>query len=159
VRSLDGGPMFALDNRRTTPSAQRRRSYLSRRAVAQMSLIVGLLGSACGGLGGSPSEPASQHAPSARTHASPTAGVATLSPVRPAYPNLGRFSEPLDRFAYKYAFGECNIGTPERLAGVFGGDPSKLASVARAYASSSNPGNRQAAFLGCLDGLRLIRNS
>jgi hypothetical protein len=80
--------------------------------------------------------------------------VASLTPTGPSYPNLDRFTAPLDRFAYRAAYDECGIGDPVGLAHAYGGSPTDPASIARAYAEFANPSHAEAASLGCLDALR-----
>jgi hypothetical protein len=70
------------------------------------------------------------------------------------YPNLSRFTDPLDRFAYKSAYSDCRLIGVEGTAEAFGGDPDDPSSVARAYAVATFPNieeQRQATFRGCLD--------
>lgn len=94
----------------------------------------------------------------------PGTGSATPSPpvtssppspsVGPGYPNLSRFTDPFDRFAYKSAYSECRVIGVDGMAEAFGGDPNQPPSVARAYAVTTFPesvDHRQATFQGCLD--------
>jgi hypothetical protein len=126
------------------------------RRLAAAAVAVVLLG-ACGGPGGpGRSEP---DAPSLGPASPASSPSATPTPTigMDRYPNLGRFSDPFDRFTYKYAYGDCGIGTAERLAETYGGDPRDLPSVARAYADFSSAGREEAGFVGCLDALRANR--
>jgi hypothetical protein len=70
------------------------------------------------------------------------------------YPNLSRFTDPFDRFAYKSAFSDCRLIGVEGTAEAFGGDPDDPSSVARAYAVATFPNieeHREATSQGCLD--------
>ena len=70
------------------------------------------------------------------------------------YPNLSRFSDPLDRFAYKSAYSDCGLIGVDGTADGFGGDPGDASTVARAYAVAIFPDSeerRKATFRGCLD--------
>jgi hypothetical protein len=70
------------------------------------------------------------------------------------YPNLSRFTDPVDRFAYKSAYSDCRLIGVEGTAVAFGGDPDAPSSVARAYAVALFPNieeHREATSQGCLD--------
>ncbi len=70
------------------------------------------------------------------------------------YPNLSRFSDPFDRFAYKSAYSDCGLIGVDGTADAFGGDPGEPSTVARAYAVAVFPDSeerRKATFRGCLD--------
>jgi hypothetical protein len=94
---------------------------------------------------------------------SPRAGSATQSPAvtssaspsdAATYPNLSRFSDPFDRFAYKSAYSDCRLIGVDGTADAFGGVPEDPRSVARAYAATIFPEPeepREATFRGCLD--------
>lgn len=94
---------------------------------------------------------------------SPGTGSATPSPAvtsspspsDPAtYPNLSRFSDPFDQFAYKSAYSDCGLIGVDGTADAFGGDPGDPSTVARAYAAGVFPDSeerRKATFRGCLD--------
>jgi len=94
---------------------------------------------------------------------SPGTGSATPSPAvtssaspsdAATYPNLSRFSDPFDRFAYKSAYSDCLLIGVDGTADAFGGDPEDPSSVARAYAVTIFPEPeqpREATFRGCLD--------
>lgn len=94
---------------------------------------------------------------------SPGTGSATPSPAvtsspspsdAATYPNLSRFSDPFDRFAYKSAYSDCRLIGVDGTADAFGGDPEDPSSVARAYAVTIFPEPeqpREATFRGCLD--------
>jgi hypothetical protein len=105
-------------------------------------------------------------APSATTPASsptPETGTITPSPTATSspsptdtfgYPNLSRFSDPFDRFAYKSAYSDCGLIGVDGTADAFGGDPGDPSTVARAYAAGVFPDSeerRKATFRGCLD--------
>jgi hypothetical protein len=86
---------------------------------------------------------------------SPAVTSSSPSPSNAAdYPNLSRFTDPFDRFAYKYAYSDCGLLGVVWTAETFGGDPDQPLSVARAYAEATFPQSvdHQAATLrGCLD--------
>lgn len=86
----------------------------------------------------------------------PSTGTPSPSPGdAPEYPNLSRFADPFDRFAYKSAYSDCRLIGVESTADAFGGDPDDPSSVARAYAESVLPSSeehQEATFRGCLDG-------
>jgi hypothetical protein len=110
------------------------------------------LAPACGGGGQSPTlggtTPDTSPSPSVAS-SSPTS-----TPTEPRYPNLGKFTDPIDRFSYKSAYGDCRILGLEGTAESYGGDPADPASVARAFANavySQATSYRAAAFQGCLD--------
>jgi hypothetical protein len=70
------------------------------------------------------------------------------------YPNLSRFTDPVDRFAYKSAYSDCRLIGVEGTAEAFGGDPDAPSSVARAYAIAifrDSEEHREATSQGCLD--------
>jgi len=70
------------------------------------------------------------------------------------YPNLSRFTDPFDRFAYKSAYSDCRFIGVDGIAEAFGGDPEEPRSVAQAYAVTAFPQSlepREATFQGCLD--------
>ena len=70
------------------------------------------------------------------------------------YPNLSRFTDPVDRFAYKSAYSDCRLIGVEGTAEAFGGDPDAPSSVARAYAVAifrESEEHREATSQGCLD--------
>jgi hypothetical protein len=86
--------------------------------------------------------------------APPVASSSPSSTSEPRYPNLGKFTDPIDRFAYKSAYGDCRILGLEGTAESYGGDPADPASVARAFANAiyrQATSHREAAFQGCLD--------
>ena len=81
------------------------------------------------------------------THSSP-------QPNTTEYPNLSRFTDPFDRFAYKSGFSQCQLLGIDSIAEAFGGDPDEPPSVARSYAVAIFPQSvehREATFRGCLD--------
>lgn len=70
------------------------------------------------------------------------------------YPNLSRFTDAFDRFAYKSAHSACRLLGVDGGVEAFGGVPDDAASVARAYALATFPNSeehRDATFRGCLD--------
>jgi hypothetical protein len=109
--------------------------------------------------------------PHATGRGTPRSGLASSppsaspsAPVSPriAYPHATAYADPLERYAYKEAFGRCAAlglaAISDSYGGTFGGgtrnDP---ASAAAAYAAAAYPGSerlRPAATQGCLDGLR-----
>lgn len=85
---------------------------------------------------------------------SPTATSSPSSSDTFEYPNLSRFSEPFDRFAYKSAYSDCGLIGVDGTADAFGGDPGDPSTVARAYAAGVFPDSEErhkASFRGCLD--------
>jgi hypothetical protein len=104
-------------------------------------------------------------APETTPASSPTSETGTImpsptetsspSPSEAAeYPNLSRFSDPFDRFAYKSAYSDCGLIGVDGTADAFGGDPGEPSTVARAYAVAVFPDSeerRKATFRGCLD--------
>ena len=121
-----------------------------RRFVALLAVawITGACGAGPGAVG--PLE-STTTAPAPATAA--TTGIEP-TPDAPSYPNLDRFADPLDRYAYRSGFGRCSIGDAGSLAGDYGGTADDPASIARAYARFANPTHEAAAEQGCLDGLR-----
>lgn len=117
--------------------------------VVAASIAVLVVLGACGPSASSP--PASQTpSPTAFTPSS----TETLPPSpedTPEYPNLSRFVDPLDQFAYKSAYSDCRLVGVDGTADAFGGDPDDPGSVARAYAVAVFPERREASFRGCLD--------
>lgn len=75
--------------------------------------------------------------PTPDSASSTTSSSVTSSPSHsqaPEYPNLSRFVDPLDRFAYKSAYSDCHLIGVAGTADAYGGDPNEPSSVARAYA-------------------------
>lgn len=69
-------------------------------------------------------------------------------------PNLSRFTDAFDRFAYTSAYSACRLVGVDGGAEAFGGVRGDAASVARAYAVATFPNSeehRDASFQGCLD--------
>lgn len=89
---------------------------------------------------------------------SPAASSPSPSPATgPRYPNLKRFDDPFDRFAYKSAYSDCRLIGVDGTAEAFGGDPGDPPSVAGAYAMAVFPDaveHQDATFRGCLDGFK-----
>ena len=76
------------------------------------------------------------------------------------YPNLSKFADPFDRYAYKSGYADCQFAGLNGMADAFGGDPSSPSSVARAYAAATFPESvehREATFQGCLDAFESVR--
>ena len=76
------------------------------------------------------------------------------------YPNLSKFTDPFDRYAYKSGYANCQFAGLDGMADGFGGDPSSPSSVARAYAAATFPESvehREATFQGCLDAFEAAR--
>jgi hypothetical protein len=108
-------------------------------------------------VGGCASETTPASSPTSETGTimpSPTE-TSSPSPSEAAeYPNLSRFSDPFDRFAYKSAYSDCGLIGVDGTADAFGGDPGEPSTVARAYAVAVFPDSeerRKATFRGCLD--------
>jgi hypothetical protein len=120
------------------------------------SLIVLLAAAACSTPATEPTPPSIGDTGSAAS-SSAASSVSTSPPATPRYPNVKRYSDPFDRFAYKSAYADCRLFGVDGTADGFGGDPQDPPSVARAYAMATFPDavERQAATLrGCLDGFR-----
>jgi hypothetical protein len=104
----------------------------------------------------SASTPSASRTPSPTALTPPSTETPSPSPGdAPEYPNLSRFADPFDRFAYKSAYSDCRLIGVDGTGDAFGGDPENPSSVARAYAESilpSSEGHREAIFRGCLDG-------
>ena len=83
----------------------------------------------------------------------PSPSLSQATPT-PEYPNLSRFADPLDRFAYRSAYSDCHLIGVAGTADAFGGDPNDPRAVARAYAEAvfgSSGEHLEATFQGCLD--------
>jgi hypothetical protein len=137
-----------MRSRLNMASSERRLGTWVKGVVASLLVAAG----ACtGGASTPPPSPAPTTAsavPTATESSSPSPSDATR------YPNLSRFTDPFDRFAYKSAFSDCRFIGVDGTAEAFGGDPSQPSSVARAYAAATFPGSeehREASFQGCLD--------
>lgn len=135
--------------KRTTAAGQRS-AWLLAAGVAVL-LTVG----ACG-----PSRSPRVPNPTPDSGSSTTSSSITSSPSHsqptptPEYPNLSRFADPLDRFAYKSAYSDCHLIGVAGTADAFGGDPNDPRAVARAYAEAvfgSSEEHLVATFRGCLD--------
>lgn len=131
------------------------RQTLARVIAAGFAAIL-LAASACSGEPGAPSPSPIPDSGSA----TPSPAVTSSSPSPsdgPRYPNLRRFTDPFDRFAYKSAYSDCGLLGVDRMAEGFGGDPDDPLSVARAYAVGTFPESvehQEATFQGCLDGFK-----
>jgi hypothetical protein len=126
--------------------------------VASIAMLVG-----AGACASSASTPSASRTPSPTPLTLPSTGTLSPSPGdAPEYPNLSRFADPLDRFAYKSAYSDCRLIGVDGTADAFGGDPGDPSSVARAYARSILPSSeehRGATFRGCLDGFEAEASS
>jgi hypothetical protein len=121
-----------------------------------LPLLAGLLllATACAGGAQPTTQDAITPLPSPSASVSPS--PASPTPIEPRYPNLSRFTDPIDRFSYKSAYTDCRFLELEGAADAYGGNPAEPASVARAYASaiySQATSYREAAFQGCIDAL------
>jgi hypothetical protein len=132
-------------------------SHISgRRSHAALpSITAGLLALAVGCSGTGPI----RHSAGAGTpSAIGTTQPASPSPApAPSYPNASRYADPLERYAYKEAFGRCTALGLGAITDSYGGTPGDPVSAAAAYAATTypSPGHlRPAATQGCLDGLR-----
>ena len=122
--------------------------------LAAVSLLFAL---ACG-------TPAQQPARRFAPQASPTevgTPTPTPTPATSAPPagngNASRYADPLERYAYKEAYGRCSALGLASVASFFGGNRHDPVSVAAAYALTSYPQTTRlqpAAQQGCLDGFR-----
>lgn len=126
-----------------------RRAPLARVLAAAAAAL--LAATACSGDPGTPTfSPSPQ-----RSATSPTVTSSGPSPSNaPGYPNLSRFTDPFDRFAYKSAYSDCRLLGVDGTAEAFGGDSNDPHSVAQAYAVAIFPesmAHREATFQGCLD--------
>jgi hypothetical protein len=132
-------------------SQHARQAPLARVMAAALAML--LTAAACSGEPGtsfrSPTLQPSNATPS------PTVASSGPSPSNAAgYPNLSRFTDPFDRFAYKSAYSDCRFIGLDGAAEAFGGDPDDPRSVARAYAVATFPQSvehREATSQGCLD--------
>src|SRR5262245_44864723 len=126
------------------------RTFSRRSSIAVSCLCALVLAGACGAGSGVPSSRVSESTSVSPAPASPSPSPSGV----PTYPNLERFAEPFDRFAYQAAFDDCRLLGVTWTAEGFGGNPGDPRSVARAYARAmlSTAGHRDATFQGCLDG-------
>jgi len=121
-----------------------------------LPLLAGLLSLATACAGGA--QPTTQDGitPSPSLSASGSPSPPSPTPIEPRYPNLPRFTDPIDRFSYMSAYTDCRFLGLEGTADAYGGDPAEPASAARAFANaiySQATSYREAAFQGCLDAL------
>ena len=122
------------------------------RALLISISAVAMLASACG----TSARPANERGPikvgaTGSPHASPAASSSADAPRTPS----PRYADPLDRYAYREAFGRCTTLGVAAIADAYGGTAANRASVAAAYAAHAYPQTtrfRQAATQGCLDG-------
>jgi len=124
----------------------------SLRALVASIGVAAVLATGCG----TPAGPASAGA--ARpisTSPSPESPAASPSPrLHDRTPTPG-YADPLDRFAYREAFGRCTTLGVAAVADSFGAPAGGAVSAAKAYAENTYPGTtrlREAATQGCLDG-------
>jgi hypothetical protein len=98
--------------------------------------------------------------PTLDSGSSTTSSSVTSSPSHsqaPDYPNLSRFVDPLDRFAYKSAYSDCHLIGVAGIADAYAGDPNDPSAVAQAYAEAvfgTSEQHREATFRGCLDAFK-----
>lgn len=119
-------------------------------AAAAAALFVS---AACSGEPGTESR-SSSPPPGSPAPSSPVTSSSPSPSNTGGYPNLSRFTDPFDRFAYKSAYSECRFIGVDATAEAFGGDPGDPRSVARAYAVATFPQSvehREATLQGCLD--------
>lgn len=148
-RSLDA--RMHPDGEAFRGSHHARRAPLARVMAAAAAVL--LAAAACAGepriQSRGPSPPPGGPAPSS------TVTSSSPSPSDTArYPNLSRFNDAFDRFAYKSAYSDCRFIGVDATAEAFGGDPDDPRSVARAYAVATFPQSvehREATLQGCLD--------
>jgi hypothetical protein len=126
-----------------------RRSFAVLRTIAAAALALAV---ACSGAG-----PASPQTGRDTPRAIGTTQGPSPSPSSPAYPNASRYADPLERYAYKEAFGRCSALGLAAITNSYGGAQGDPVSAAAAYATAAYPGSehlRPAATQGCLDGFR-----
>ena len=125
---------------------------LSLRALIASIGIAAVLAAGCG----TPARPASERGPH-RVSASSSSEPPAASPspqLRDRIPTPG-YADPLDRYAYREAFGRCQGLGVQAVADAYGASASDPVSAATAYAQNSYPRQihlREAATQGCLDG-------
>lgn len=152
--------MTAFGDRRGNPAPTRQagtrtepcrgQRALARRVGAVATAAMLLTAGACGP--GSDARSVSPDSDRGGISASATVTPSPSDEVR--YPNLSRFTDPVDRFAYKSAYSDCRLIGVEGTAEAFGGDPDAPSSVARAYAVAifrESEEHREATSQGCLD--------
>jgi hypothetical protein len=105
---------------------------------------------ACGGGGQSPTLGGTT--PETLPPPSVASSSPSSTPTEPRYLNLGKFTDPLDRFSYKSAYSDCRLLGLDRTVEAYGGESEDPASVARAYAAFVHGAQQEdPALQGCLD--------
>jgi hypothetical protein len=154
--------MTAFGDRRGNPAPTRQpgtrtesgrgQRTLARRVGALATAAMLLTAGACGPGSDAPSVSPDSDRGGISASATVTPSPSPSDEVR--YPNLSRFTDPVDRFAYKSAYSDCRLIGVEGTAEAFGGDPDTPSSVARAYAVAifrESEEHREATSQGCLD--------
>jgi hypothetical protein len=125
---------------------------LARRVAALATAAIPLAAATCNTGSITQSRSPDPRPDSASASATVTAAPSPSDEAR--YPNLSRFTDPFDRFAYKSAYSDCRVLGVEAAADAYGGLPDDPSSAARAYAVATFPQSeehREATFHGCLD--------
>lgn len=125
---------------------------LAKRVGAAATAAMLLTAGACGPGSDAPSVSSDSDRGGISPSATVTPSPSPSDQVR--YPSLSRFTDPVDRFAYKSAYSDCRVIGVEGTAEAFGGDPDTPSSVARAYAVAifrESEEHREATSQGCLD--------
>ena len=152
--------MTAFGDRRGDPAATRQAGTRTKRCRGQPTLAkrVGVVATAAmlltAGACGPGSDAPSVSPDSDGISASATVTLSPSPSDEVRYPSLSRFTDPVDRFAYKSAYSDCRLIGVEGTAEAFGGDPDAPSSVARAYAVAifrESEEHREATSQGCLD--------
>jgi hypothetical protein len=124
---------------------------LSLRALVASVGVAAIL-SGCG----TPARPAGDRGPLlVSSSPSPDKPAAKPSPHGGEGTPAGGYADPLDRYAYREAFGRCQGLGVQAVADAYGASASDPVSAATAYAQNSYPRQihlREAATQGCLDG-------
>lgn len=135
-------------------SSRTGRSRAGRRSSRVIAVVLALFSTAsCAGAPGS--RPPSSIPGPAVSSPFPTVVSPSASPHggRP-YPNESRYTDPLERYAYRSAYSQCRFLSIEKMAEAYGGDADRPPLVAQAYAEATFPDSadhREATFRGCLD--------
>jgi hypothetical protein len=124
----------------------------SLRALIASIGVATILAAGCG----TPARPASERGP-LPVSASPSPETRPASPSRHPHDRTRTpgYADPLDRYAYREAFGRCEGLGVHAVADAYGAAASDPVSAATAYAENSYPRTtryREAATQGCLDG-------
>ena len=126
---------------------------LSLRALIASIGVAAVLAAGCG----TPARPASERGPhpvSASSSSETPAASPSPHPNEDRIPTPG-YADPLDRYAYREAFGRCQGLGVHAVADAYGASASDPVSAATAYAQNTYPEDtrfREAATQGCLDG-------